>query len=461
MDAHDQEKAFEKLLARTLRQSLEPGGAECPGPDILAGYLDRSLGDAEASHWELHFSECARCQQVLAEIDVSAAPLPAAETQVPAIEISDLRAVAAPAAEPVETRPAASTISRGPKGDIGTRRRYLSWRWLVPAAGVAAAVALWIAIRPAPHRAPGLVAVQPSVEGPKEVAQNNPPPALATRIPEITETQPQPAAQAPAARSRAAKAGPEPASAKRAMPGVQPSAAPGRAEQEAKALSAGTGAQGAAPLAESRAAVVAQKEGPEQLAMQPKEADQAAAAPAKPSESPRIAEIPKKTEMSKTAEARPGLAAAVAPAAPAAAKQREEETPKTFDRRLRTAALAQPSTAVIPSPDLSALWRVGPAGTIARSHDAGRTWQAQVSNVAADLLAGSAPSETVCWVVGRAGIILRTTDGEQWEKIPSPAPVDWIGVKARDALNATVVAASQQRYVTKDGGKRWRGPLPH
>ena len=125
----------------------------------------------------------------------------------------------------------------------------------------------------------------------------------------------------------------------------------------------------------------------------------------------------------------------------------------------RSNLAAKPALVAIPSPNPSVLWRVGPGGSIERSRDAGRIWETQVSNVTADLLAGSALSETVCWVVGRAGTILRTTDGEQWEKVFSPAPADWIGIQARDALHASVVTAGRERYTTNDGGKTWRGPL--
>lgn len=106
------------------------------------------------------------------------------------------------------------------------------------------------------------------------------------------------------------------------------------------------------------------------------------------------------------------------------------------------------------------MWRVGAQGSIERSVNAGRTWQAQASNVDADLVAGSAPSDTICWIVGRAGTILRTADGEHWEKISSPAMLDWTSVKAQDALRAEVSAGRKKIYVTTDGGQTWQGASP-
>jgi photosystem II stability/assembly factor-like uncharacterized protein len=86
--------------------------------------------------------------------------------------------------------------------------------------------------------------------------------------------------------------------------------------------------------------------------------------------------------------------------------------------------------------------------------------------VTADLLAGAAASEKIAWVVGRAGIIVRTEDGEHWRQVTPPpatqsvaaspglAP-DWIGVEARDTLHATIISRDLRRFVTEDGGRTW------
>jgi photosystem II stability/assembly factor-like uncharacterized protein len=108
------------------------------------------------------------------------------------------------------------------------------------------------------------------------------------------------------------------------------------------------------------------------------------------------------------------------------------------------------------SPEGDAQWRLGAAGLIEKSTDNGRTWQQQASGVTVDLLAGSAATNEVAWIVGRAGVILRTTDGRQWQRIAPPAGItdDWVTVVVRSATSATVVG-SIRRFATEDGGMTW------
>jgi photosystem II stability/assembly factor-like uncharacterized protein len=103
------------------------------------------------------------------------------------------------------------------------------------------------------------------------------------------------------------------------------------------------------------------------------------------------------------------------------------------------------------------LWRLSPGGRIERSADQGRTWQQQSSGVTSDLLAGAAPSDTVAWIAGRAGVILRTTDGEHWQRVNSPdAATDWTAIEASDAQHATLTSADRRRFATQDGGQTWK-----
>ena len=72
-----------------------------------------------------------------------------------------------------------------------------------------------------------------------------------------------------------------------------------------------------------------------------------------------------------------------------------------------------------------------------------------------DLTAGAAPEPTVCWVVGRAGTVLVTTDGRTWQPVAFPEPVDLVAVQARDGRAATVITADGRTFRTADGGRTW------
>ncbi len=128
----------EEALARRMGDALdrlEPSGAgECPDAELIAAYHEKSLQTAEIARWEGHFGICGRCRRILSVLaaDVEA---PLAENQVAHLGelVATVRAPGA-AARPVES----------------PRPYRLSWRrrWLAPALGVAAVLAVWFAMRP-------------------------------------------------------------------------------------------------------------------------------------------------------------------------------------------------------------------------------------------------------------------------------------------------------------------------
>jgi len=109
----------------------------------------------------------------------------------------------------------------------------------------------------------------------------------------------------------------------------------------------------------------------------------------------------------------------------------------------------------IAAPNPAVQWRFRPPAVIERSTDGGASWQVQVAEAPSELLAGSAPSDVVCWVVGRGGVVMRTVDGIRWERVTAPTANDLVGVVASDAATAMVSAATGQRYQTTDGGRSW------
>jgi photosystem II stability/assembly factor-like uncharacterized protein len=109
----------------------------------------------------------------------------------------------------------------------------------------------------------------------------------------------------------------------------------------------------------------------------------------------------------------------------------------------------------IQSPDGNIRWRLdGP--TVSRTSNGGATWSEQYTGTATPLTAGSAPSPTVCWVVGLRGVIVLSTDGQTWRRIDFPHPAaDLIRVTASDSNTATVTAADGRVFRTVDGGRTW------
>jgi len=80
--------------------------------------------------------------------------------------------------------------------------------------------------------------------------------------------------------------------------------------------------------------------------------------------------------------------------------------------------------------------------------------------VSTPLADGSAATDLVCWLVGARGVVLRTTDGRTWERLPAPTPGDLVSVHAWSESVATVTAADRTEYETADGGRTWRRREP-
>lgn len=85
----------------------------------------------------------------------------------------------------------------------------------------------------------------------------------------------------------------------------------------------------------------------------------------------------------------------------------------------------------------------------------GPMWPAPPSEFAAQVTAGSSPSTAVCWIVGRGGTVLRSTDQRTWQRLTFPLTVDLTSVTATDAQSASVVTADGRTLSTADGGETW------
>ncbi len=101
-------------------------------------------------------------------------------------------------------------------------------------------------------------------------------------------------------------------------------------------------------------------------------------------------------------------------------------------------------------------WRVVEGRTVQRSPDAGATWSNHYTAASGVFLtAGTAPSSTVCWLVGRAGAIMVTRDGASWQRVTLPEVADLASVTAPDARTAIVTTVDGRRFATTDGGRTW------
>jgi hypothetical protein len=107
-------------------------------------------------------------------------------------------------------------------------------------------------------------------------------------------------------------------------------------------------------------------------------------------------------------------------------------------------------------PESSTRWRIADGRTIQRSLDAGVTWaNHHTGENDLTLTAGAAPSSNVCWLVGRSGAILLTTDGRAWRRITFIETADLTAVTSPDARTATVTTADGRQFGTTDGGRTW------
>lgn len=141
---------------------------------------------------------------------------------------------------------------------------------------------------------------------------------------------------------------------------------------------------------------------------------------------------------------------------------REAASPEAVARQRSTGqilarqALTASAPVIIVSPNPQSRWRILPGETIQRSTDGGGTWQTQQTGGTTTLVAGASPSAQICWIVGRGGTVLLSTDGATWKRVSLSQPIDLISVRATDDRNATVTAVDGRSFSTADGGATWR-----
>jgi hypothetical protein len=425
MASRDRDSSAAGLLRRSLAHPAGPQGAgtDCPAPDILAAYYERSLDAAEAARCDLHFSQCARCREqliALARADEFAAREETSERKAGWVWLFD-------------------------------------WRWLAPAAAVLAIVIVWAARHPAPTRTAEQRTTPPLVA----MSQPQEPPAVARpreSLPEaeVAVARPSRAAESSERKTPNSYLGTTRSTQLRQLP------APAAGKEPAKNLPLAANneqlgtfakAERAPPKQAAAREVMAGAAEPNATAIAPRAAASSAPPPPPPAPPPHAADQ---------------MIAAEPVAAPKAARSETVQTTQaavsaTTGRLTASGANTSLETVeersaekLLRTPDPNVLWRITRGGFLERSIDAGATWQGQAPDSNARLIAGSAPAAQICWLVGRNGIILLTTDGKKWRTISPPARVDFVDVAAQSASSATLVAADGRKFSTTDGGKHWK-----
>ncbi len=480
MAPEDRDRNFDKAIARHLRSTVASSDSAkqaagtpslrdaCPDAETLAAYHERSLLPNELNSWKEHIVACAHCQELLAHLELTDdIPLHAAE-EVEVFAMADAEHV--PAVQQVESLPRrvpARERQRASRLTHGVR-----WRWIAPAGAIAAGLLVWIALHENEHPFPNsnevkiaknqepAVPVPPASAGgtaasPEVQLSPSKPPSTAdtlssySKLPDSRGLRKQ---QTDESRVRGTLATPS--------LGREES---GRKDAESDANAYVFRDEKKADLDDKLVGGVVREKALE--AKKEREAQANARMPAPAQEqnlqaqnqniSPKVpgpAPLGQAKNVAKTKTATPPAP----PPAPAA------EAASNYGASAATEMVMVSDSRLIAAPGSTFVWRPGRAGLIEFSRDGGHSWMRQPSGVLVDLLTGSATSERVCWIVGRAGAILLTTDGgEHWKLLPVPLKEDLGGIRATDALHATIWNARGTKYfATSDGGLTWQ-PAVH
>jgi Putative zinc-finger len=401
MASRERHDAMAGLLKRSLAGDAGAGN-DCPEPEMLAAYFERSLDADETAHVELHLSECARCRDQLAALG--------------RVE----EAGAAPVVQAPRHQPRASWL--------------WDWRWLAPVAAVLVIDAVWATRRPELTR----IAEQPTS------AVATPQSALQAPPQDKQLSQPSLTAPAPSAVPAPTKAAPA-ASAREAKSQIRVDSQIAAAPPPPKPAASSANAVSAENLPFSARDLVA----PNELSKKTVAPPQTAPASGAP--------IVAGTGRGNGVGIAGGVAAGAVVVDSARAKQQRVATNglQTQAEIVTTTEEQLSASFIVHTPDKRILWRIGNAGFIERSGDGGLTWNGTLPKQNAHYNVGSAPSAKVCWLVGNDGIILLTQDASNWQTIPPPMQTNFVAIAARDAWTATVTTADGRKFTTTNQGESW------
>jgi hypothetical protein len=502
--------------ASSARGEGNGDGKDCPSADLLAAYYEQSLDAAETARCELHFSQCTRCREQLAALVRADESLAAGAGKKPASGwrwfghqwwlmplagtlafafafyfgvLPRMHKEAAPevAIQKAEPPPPASPASLPPQERAAIR------------ADLEASRARKSAGAPATSR---VTKAGTNATPPASTTYLTRPSAAATRVPSAAAATHPARGASTSARMAGAPPPPVPAPSRQAVAGgvaggvararVAAEARPAQAQLQTQEQAVGT-APASAPAPRRQAPQQSAQQQPEQQSAQSQaaEAQETTQSGAAQQEAKTARQIPRteqppggpgqsSTKVLAQTESENEPSAQAAPA-PAPAPSRTTATGKMATRSLGAAGAktAVPrntqngatSTAtmvmaekrdntVIQTPDPHDAWRIAEGGFVEHTENGGATWTGVAPAGDAQLTAGSAPAPRTCWLVGRDGIILVTTDAVHWKTVAPPIHADFKDVSATSGRQAVVTTVDGAKFSTRDEGKTWQAVPP-
>jgi hypothetical protein len=453
MPSDNRERSFENALAAHLRADANVNPhPECTDAETLAAYHEGSLPAQQIVSLKTHIAACERCQQILTTLE--------ATEEIPAPAPLNVSSPAAAAAKPpVHVLP---------------RRKITLWQWIAPAGALAAALLVWVAVREStptiiPAKAPIPAAKQEASEYATQAQSPKPEPqaSRSAESPSLNSTlSTQPSSKPPSSDTLPVlHAAPRPT-----IAGLAKERGPIFPKQKdspnaAKKSDLPADVDPFGDSNESSAADLNAKNETGLIASDKAEIKEKVANGRRDALSPKLVE-PASPERASTATPalsappptlpRAQVSAESAEASGGTVQQQQMAGISRFKQSAELRLANALSEVTISAPDGHVSWRVGQAGIIQFSPDAGKSWSVQPSGVVTDLLAGSAPSDKICWMVGRAGTVLLTTDaGAHWQKLRPPVQEDLRSIFAVDARQA-IVSTPNAKFQTTDGGITWK-----
>lgn len=411
-------------LEQWLRRPSEAGGAA--GPDCLdaetaAAWQDGALLGEPLRLARAHLAHCSRCQSLMATLAL----------------VNEESAL-----------PAAQVVER-PRGWMS---------WVIPLGALAAAtLAIVVWVRTPSPVTPTQSPTEASGSRSAQRTEVTPPvreSADASASPALKAAEPAREAATPVSSGTGGRQEPPPASASPDNGAVRDVViAPAGRIGGVGRREAAIGALSAAGAVETGAAPVS----PQALESAPLAAPATQAADQAGNDK-RAAGVPLAGGTQPTSRERMGLGGSASVAgsgsAAVAAPTRDNAVAANAPLEAAAAQAASGTRTTVIAPGAREQWRFTER-LLERSMDAGVSWTRVGIDIPSVLQGGSAPASSVCWLVGRAGLVLLTADGSKWNQLRFPDVTDLVSVAARDARSASVTALDGRVFTTTDGGITW------